>query len=87
MRHTNPGGGSGGPALAPPFRTSRVGSRDPTNPDAWPHAILGAIDDDRPPICPVCGVTMVPVALSARGVRGVEWICLECEETGDPDER
>jgi hypothetical protein len=22
--------------------------------------------DERPPICPVCGVTMVPVELSAR---------------------
>jgi len=39
------------------------------------------VDDDRPPICPTCGVTMVPAALSARdGVDG-DWICLECEET------
>ena len=41
--------------------------------------------DERPPICPACGVTMVPAALSARNVRGVEWICLECEETAEPD--
>jgi hypothetical protein len=43
------------------------------------------VDDERPPICPVCGVTMVPAALSARKVRGVEWICLECEETVGAD--
>jgi len=43
------------------------------------------MDDERPPICPACGVTMVPAALSARHVRGVEWICLECEETAEPD--
>jgi transposase len=44
------------------------------------------MDDERPTICPVCGVTMVPVALSARNVRDGEWVCLECEETGDdPD--
>jgi hypothetical protein len=28
---------------------------------------------------------MVPVALSARKARDGEWICLECEETSDPD--
>jgi transposase len=42
------------------------------------------IDDDEPPICPACGVTMVPASLSARPVRG-DWVCLECEETGDRD--
>jgi len=45
------------------------------------------MDDDRPPICPTCGVTMVPAALSAGDTRGAEWICLECEEAGEPDER
>jgi hypothetical protein len=42
-------------------------------------------DDGRPPICPVCGVTMVPATLSAgRPVEaGAEWVCLECEETGE----
>jgi hypothetical protein len=43
------------------------------------------VDDERAPICPVCGVTMVPAALSARKVRDDEWICLECEETAEPD--
>jgi hypothetical protein len=39
-------------------------------------------EDDRPPICPVCGVTMLPAELSARGdVRDRDWICVECEET------
>jgi transposase len=41
-------------------------------------------DDERAPICPVCGVTMVPADLSAREVQA-EWVCLECEETGDAD--
>jgi hypothetical protein len=40
-------------------------------------------DDERPPICARCGVTMVPAALSA-GDRGEgDWVCLECEELGD----
>jgi hypothetical protein len=41
------------------------------------------VDDERPPICPVCGVTMVPVALSAREDVTGDWICLECEENDD----
>jgi hypothetical protein len=45
------------------------------------------MDDDRAPICPTCGVTMVPAALSSRPVHEAEWICLECEESGEPDER
>jgi drug/metabolite transporter (DMT)-like permease len=40
----------------------------------------GVAEDDRPPICPTCGVTMVPAALSAREDTGDEWVCLECEE-------
>jgi hypothetical protein len=40
------------------------------------------VDDDRPPICARCGVTMVPAALSADDVRGDDWVCLECEELG-----
>jgi hypothetical protein len=28
---------------------------------------------------------MVPAALSAREPRDEEWICLECEETDEPD--
>jgi hypothetical protein len=43
-------------------------------------------DDGGAPICPACGVTMVPAALSERddGL-GDGWVCLECEETGGPD--
>ena len=40
-------------------------------------------DDDRPPICPRCGVTMVPAALSATNDENGEWVCLECEELGE----
>ncbi len=46
---------------------------------------LTSMDDERPPICPVCGVTMVPATLSARETVGADWICLECEEIGEPD--
>jgi hypothetical protein len=28
---------------------------------------------------------MVPVSLSAREERDGDWICLECEETNEPD--
>jgi hypothetical protein len=45
------------------------------------------VDDERPPICPTCGVTMVPAALSARHPRDGEWICLECEETDEPGDQ
>jgi tRNA(Ile2) C34 agmatinyltransferase TiaS len=44
-----------------------------------------ADEDDRPPICPRCGVTMVPSALSAEGDRDGDWVCLECEELGEDD--
>ena len=37
-------------------------------------------DEDRPPICPRCGVTMVPSALSADDNDEGDWVCLECEE-------
>jgi hypothetical protein len=42
-------------------------------------------EDDRPPICPHCGVTMVAAALSAEGACDGEWVCLECEELGNED--
>ena len=45
------------------------------------------MDDERPPICPTCGVTMVPAALSAEQGRDGDWICLECEETGEPGDQ
>jgi hypothetical protein len=43
------------------------------------------MDDERPPICAACGVTMVPAGLSEREERAGDWICLECEETGEPN--
>jgi len=42
-------------------------------------------DDERPPICPRCGVTLVPAALSADDKHESDWVCLECEEL-DEDE-
>jgi hypothetical protein len=47
--------------------------------------LISDVDDERPPICPVCGVTMVPAALSASGDPDGDWVCLECEETAEPD--
>ena len=43
------------------------------------------VDDDRAPICATCAVTMVPAALSAREERAGDWVCLECEETSEPN--
>jgi hypothetical protein len=37
-------------------------------------------EDDRPPICPRCGVTMVPAVLSVETDQDAEWVCVECEE-------
>ena len=46
--------------------------------------ILPSVDEEeRPPICPRCGVTMVPAALSADEGHEGEWVCLECEELGE----
>ena len=42
------------------------------------------MDEERPPICPACGVTMVPAALSALECPD-DWVCLECEETDEQD--
>jgi hypothetical protein len=42
-------------------------------------------DDNRPPICPRCGVTMLPATLSADDNYEGDWVCLECEEL-DEDE-
>ncbi len=44
------------------------------------------MNDDRPPICPNCGVTMVPADLSERGQTDRDWVCLECEETNEVEE-
>ena len=43
------------------------------------------VEDEQPPICPVCGVTMVPATLSAVAGHAADWVCVECEETGEPD--
>jgi hypothetical protein len=43
------------------------------------------VDDERPPICPTCGVTMLPAELSARDTPGCDWVCIECEEIDGPD--
>jgi len=45
----------------------------------------GRTDDESPPICPACGVTMIPAELSAKEPRAGDWICSECEETSEPD--
>ena len=46
------------------------------------------MDDERAPICPVCGVTMLAADQSTQERRGsgVDWVCVECEETGAADE-
>jgi hypothetical protein len=44
------------------------------------------MDADRPPICPFCGVTMVPAELTATSGTDGDWVCLECEETGTTDD-
>jgi hypothetical protein len=49
------------------------------------EAARSKIDDERPPICPVCAVTMVPAELSAHIARERDWVCLECEERDDLD--
>jgi hypothetical protein len=41
--------------------------------------------DERPPICPRCGVTMVPAALSADAEPEGDWVCLECEELNEEE--
>ena len=49
---------------------------------------MEAVDDpvgDRAPICPRCGVTMVPAALSAGEAPEGDWVCLECEELDEGD--
>jgi len=43
------------------------------------------MEDERPPICPFCGVTVVSADLSARDRHEDDWVCLECEESGEPD--
>jgi hypothetical protein len=57
---------------------------------SWSLATTGRentsdVSDERPPICPACGVTMVPAELSARAPRDRDWVCLECQETDELD--
>jgi hypothetical protein len=40
-------------------------------------------EEGRPPICPRCGVTLVPAALSAEDSGDGDWVCVECEELGE----
>lgn len=54
----------------PELDTSDEKARDPHDMD----------NDERPPICARCGVTMVPAALSADDKHEGDWVCLECEE-------
>jgi hypothetical protein len=42
-------------------------------------------EEERPPICPRCGVTMLPAALSADDDRTGDWVCVECEELGEEE--
>lgn len=58
----------------------------PTDPDDPLNDSGSSMSDERPPICPACGVTMVPAGLSAWGAHARDWVCLECEETAEPDE-
>jgi hypothetical protein len=51
----------------------------------WSRDTHGVDDDNRPSICPRCGVTLVPAALSADDKHESDWVCLECEEL-DEDE-
>ena len=80
------------PEPAQPYRSLGRHTRTlPQSSDPSPDAantragrILARMDDERPPICPFCGVTMVPTDLSARDdQREGDWVCLECEETGE----
>ena len=49
------------------------------------NAHTSGVDEERAPICPTCGVTMVPAALSADDDPEGDWVCVECEEL-DADE-
>ena len=44
------------------------------------------MNGERAPICLACGVTMLPMELSAFDAREGDWVCVECEETSEPDE-
>jgi len=64
-----------------------VGRSRADSPDRAGSGAMMSWDEprERPPICPTCGVTMVPAALGAQEQRDADWICVECEET-EPDD-
>ena len=43
------------------------------------------MDDERAPICPACGVTMIPADLSGQDEHSGDWVCAECEETKESE--
>jgi hypothetical protein len=45
---------------------------------------MAGADDDRPPICPACGVTM-GITVDVDGSR--RDVCLECGFSDDPSKR
>lgn len=50
--------------------------------DGLERALIRRDTNDLAPICPRCGVTKVPAALSTDGDAEGDWVCLECEELG-----
>jgi hypothetical protein len=50
-----------------------------------PGILHGMDEEDQPPICLRCGVTMVPAALSAEHYHEGDWVCLECEERDEEE--
>ena len=75
-------GDAAGSAFLAPERDRRLVTGDELDPEASPSSRRR---DHEPPICPACGVTMVPADLSERDEPGGDWVCLECEETGADD--
>ena len=67
-------------AIQPPLP-----AREPNLDSSALQRDTGYVEDDRPPICPHCGETMVPATLSAEDAPDGEWVCLECEELGQED--
>ena len=82
LRHTN-SSWLNGRGVDVAYVSRQLGHANITTTPSSLHTL--GVEDDRPPICPACGVTMVPMALSAGEGHDGDWICLECEETGEPD--
>lgn len=61
------------------------GLREPTQGQPWTiHIGAGQQVDDRPPICPACGVTM-GITLDEKARPG--YVCLECGFADEPSTR